>query len=557
LAASGLAASVANAGVRWSVIARQGAPAPGAGAGVVFGNDLLPPSIDEEGRVGFHASLAGAGVTSANDYAIWYGPAASPALVAREGDPVPGLTGVRYASFGAPAYNSGKVLFTARLVGTGVTTANNLGLFLSDNGAPPVMVARTNGPAAGLTGLRYSLFTEHAINATGKLVFRGVVAGAGVNAGNDGAIWSGTVGAIELIGREGSPSGLGTDLFFGDLSTGPVNMSATGEATFISTLIGNGAGIDPTGTLWRSSSGAPTPIVRTGLQAPGTGPGTRLFDLYNPPASTSGMVAVGADLAGPNVTPFTDKGIWAGPPEDMRLVARAGSALEGGLQYQAFTTNPYLNRRGDIAFGCTLRGAGVDLSNNTAVCIGSVSYPRLVARAGAPVQSLPGVVYAPIFVSKILFNESGMAAFEWAVAGVGVDQTNDAVLQVVHESGAHMLVLREGQPFELSAGDSRTVAAFHPITSSTSQGGDGRSQGFSSSGQLSLRLDFTDGTLALAIAHVTCPSDLNADGQVDFFDYLDMVAYLAADDARADVNQDGTVDFFDYLDYVERFDEGC
>ncbi|MDX2147020.1 MAG: GC-type dockerin domain-anchored protein [Planctomycetota bacterium] len=54
-----------------------------------------------------------------------------------------------------------------------------------------------------------------------------------------------------------------------------------------------------------------------------------------------------------------------------------------------------------------------------------------------------------------------------------------------------------------------------------------------------------------------CPADFNADGSVDFFDYLDFVAALDAELPEADFNNDGTIDFFDYLDFASAFGAGC
>jgi hypothetical protein len=54
-----------------------------------------------------------------------------------------------------------------------------------------------------------------------------------------------------------------------------------------------------------------------------------------------------------------------------------------------------------------------------------------------------------------------------------------------------------------------------------------------------------------------CPADFNADGQVDFFDYLDFAQAFDAGDAAADFDGNGQVDFFDYLDFAASFDEGC
>ncbi len=54
-----------------------------------------------------------------------------------------------------------------------------------------------------------------------------------------------------------------------------------------------------------------------------------------------------------------------------------------------------------------------------------------------------------------------------------------------------------------------------------------------------------------------CPADINGDGIVDFFDYLDFVDSFSAEDSAADFNRDSVIDFFDYLDFVDAFSAGC
>ncbi|MBU6412302.1 MAG: hypothetical protein KGS45_02415 [Planctomycetes bacterium] len=54
-----------------------------------------------------------------------------------------------------------------------------------------------------------------------------------------------------------------------------------------------------------------------------------------------------------------------------------------------------------------------------------------------------------------------------------------------------------------------------------------------------------------------CPADINGDGIVDFFDYLDYVAAFSGGLPIADFNGDGVIDFFDYLDFVAAFSSGC
>ncbi len=54
-----------------------------------------------------------------------------------------------------------------------------------------------------------------------------------------------------------------------------------------------------------------------------------------------------------------------------------------------------------------------------------------------------------------------------------------------------------------------------------------------------------------------CSADVNLDGMLDFFDYLDFVALFSGGDRNSDFNTDGTVDFFDYLDFAMAFSAGC
>ncbi len=68
---------------------------------------------------------------------------------------------------------------------------------------------------------------------------------------------------------------------------------------------------------------------------------------------------------------------------------------------------------------------------------------------------------------------------------------------------------------------------------------------------------FSGPQAVLLIPGVACPADFNADGVLDFFDYLDFVAAFSNSDISADYNNDAVVDFFDYLDFVQAFADGC
>lgn len=56
---------------------------------------------------------------------------------------------------------------------------------------------------------------------------------------------------------------------------------------------------------------------------------------------------------------------------------------------------------------------------------------------------------------------------------------------------------------------------------------------------------------------VICRPDLNGDGAVDFFDFLEFQNLFAAGDPRADFTGDGVLDFFDFLAFQQAVAEGC
>jgi len=55
---------------------------------------------------------------------------------------------------------------------------------------------------------------------------------------------------------------------------------------------------------------------------------------------------------------------------------------------------------------------------------------------------------------------------------------------------------------------------------------------------------------------VPCRADINFDGVIDFFDYLDYVALFAAGNSAARYNSDTVLDFFDYLDFLVDYAAG-
>ena len=102
------------------------------------------------------------------------------------------LTGVHFVSFTAPALiTNNAVVFTAKIAGAGVTKVNDTGIWLWD-GTSNYLVARKGDPAPGVTGsgVHFKALGAPLANVNGRIAFTGTLTGTGINPGNDTALWS-------------------------------------------------------------------------------------------------------------------------------------------------------------------------------------------------------------------------------------------------------------------------------------------------------------------------------------------------------------------------------
>jgi hypothetical protein len=87
--------------------------------------------------------------------------------------------------------------------------------------------------------------------------------------------------------------------------------------------------------------------------------------------------------------------------------------------------------------------------------------------------------------------------------------------------------------------------------------------GFSGSATSIVAWDYSTYSTISTTTNATCEADINGDGFLDLFDYLDFASCFEGDGCAgqnpdaADFNRDGFVDFFDYADFVAAFETGC
>jgi len=322
------------------------------------------------------------------------GSPAAIALNNTDGAKGPGLgTGVTFANVTtgvAPSINAaGTVTFRATLAGTGITSANDDGFWRSTGGGSPAAIALTGtdgaqGPGQG-AGVNFGdLGNVAKINDTGTATFRGLMTGTGISTSNDSGIWkvagAGSPAAVALEGTDGAQGpGLGGGVYYGNFGGDPQQINGSGDIAFWGTLTGSGVTTANDETISIvPNGGSPVVVAREGTDGPlgpglGAGVTFRHSGLNGPVINAAGQMAFTSDITGTGIDSSNDKGIWyyaGGSPVlvvregdvvdvdpgvgvDNRTVVGISMSVTGGGQ-DGYETP--LNESGQLTFGLTFSG---------------------------------------------------------------------------------------------------------------------------------------------------------------------------------------------------------
>jgi|GEM_PF-1883782 len=309
-----------------SLVARSGSSAPGVDSGVVFGSSFHGRSMNSTGQVSFFNSLVGNGVDLSNNQGVWSNGSGMLSLIAREGDPAPGLGGdVMFGEFGYTSISdTGHTTFFNMLAGPGVTSSNDRSIW-SDRGGTVSLRVREGDSAPGLGGMVLERFyAMPTFNDVGDFVLNIQLAGEGVTASNQHSLWSEKAGNLSLVARDGDTApGAGTGVVFKYVGSGQINNA--GHVTFSSGLSGEGVNSSNDRGIWSARSGVISLVTRTGERAAGTDAVFKSFSFFD--INDSGQIAFNASLDGMN----GDRGIWITDGEDTVKVARRFESLEGRI----------------------------------------------------------------------------------------------------------------------------------------------------------------------------------------------------------------------------------
>lgn len=516
---------------------------------------------------------------------------ASPSIriIAASSQPAPGLTGVTFVDIGDPRFTQTGLGFMARLAGTGVTTANDYAMF-SDLASSGIFTLRLRESQALPEGTIGGLSSVQ-ISSDNKLAFTATLLPGNRPAQGTAFAFAESPTGFTLLAADTNVNSLAPSLTPIDAagrSAWAQNPIAPVDPRIVSTfgtsfdnqtiipgvppeqkfrvfrsphqrggMVAFKAGIAPDASsprrwgIFSTINGSLATHALANDAAPGI-PDATIAELGDPtiitPGSGTALISW-ARVQGTSITVANDGVIMLHETSGSSTLLREGDAATVDRTYGSFSRQFAVNAAGMLAFRTSLAGGSTPES---VIITKPLNQPAEIAlRTGEELSgTLAGLTVAQL--GEPVISDSDDLVVPVRLAGLGVTPTNNSAL-LVRWNGAWSCAMRSGWLVD-SAGTPRTVNTFVFDSGSSDSGLNQIHASTSSLGPtLAVKLNFrpvnstTPVISAIAGITITCPADYNADGVADFFDYLDFVADFAANRWVSDFNRDNVVDFFDYL----------
>ncbi len=503
------------------VVATTGYAAPGEN-GEVF--DAVQASRLTPGRdIVFSGQLEVGigGVTSADAVGVWrYGNGSLSELL-RRGLAAPGVPGGTFSSFtGYQETLTGIPGFTGWLtIGTGgVTSSNNSGIWLEDNGEL-VLQARRADPAAGVVGASYSTLSDFRLSPSGSYSFWGTLLNAGaVTPDNDTALWVNRDGALELVMREGDPIPGLEDGSVGSLfGVGLSPVRADGSFLALGSVnvdIGQQFP-EVLKTLWLVTASEGQILVQSGDTAPGTSGGIFKQFVETPTRLENHDIVVRASLETSSV-PSGFAGLWRIRNNTTELLIRSDEPAPGsGGMFSGFKR--LFSAGNAVVFTASLIGTPDPFfTRDSAWLLLDDEIVQITPSPGA----LPGVPGALLeSIDSVCVNAAGdvvLTASLLQVSGGVVGAGTRGIWAYSSVTGELSFVALEGAQFDTiscrNGSDPRTVSSLQLGT------------GIGEDGSFTFTAEFSDGSSG-AFLHLFqdspgfCRADFDCSGTVNLGDF--------------------------------------
>jgi hypothetical protein len=266
------------------------------------------------------------------------------------------------------------------------------------------------------------------------VVFAPGLTGSNTTESNDGSVFAGTPGGLELVAREGQLAP-GTSATF---ASGWI-IAGGGRTLFDTTLRGSGVGRvgfrallgdspanGDTAYFTRNAGSPPTVVAWEGTLAPNAGGA-----VYNDPTGLiftdtlvngAGVCVFRSFLSGAGVSGLNNEGLFRGPAGSVQLLFRRGDVTPLGNDLRWVNFIPQgLNDAGDLLFTSQLQtGGGATPLNDS--CLWALpqgeTTPTLLIREG---DTLPGSSLRVFETTAAVVNSSGTIAVQ---VTLGTDFTN-------------------------------------------------------------------------------------------------------------------------------------
>jgi len=171
------------------------------------------PVLNNNNLLAFSAGLTvgAGGVTTGNNSGVWLGTQGDLSLVLRKGDVAPSTGGQSFSEFRQLSINdAGQLLVTARTFPGG-----QIGMWeVAGSTVSTVLAPGSHVPGFG-SDVHFTGFGSPAINGEGAIAFSGFIAGTGITNANNTGIWLESNGQLHSLAQAGQPvPGLGGTITF-------------------------------------------------------------------------------------------------------------------------------------------------------------------------------------------------------------------------------------------------------------------------------------------------------------------------------------------------------
>ncbi len=409
------------------------------------------------------------GATAADDQVLFGGlQAGTPKAMARKGQLLAGLPGVKLKSFLTLDGNGQTTFFSSTLNGAGVTGRNNTAILAAK-------------PPSGSAGLPESGAMESEVRV---LVRKGDIVDG--NTVRTVATLVGSAGTLAEGRWRGGPNSLGVRLTFTDKTQALylIPAEASGPADWL--LIGK------SGTL--AGVDLPAAELRS-FQLPAHAPGSTVFDSLL-------RVGVGGIVRQNSRAVFDAQGVETRGPISLRLLAQTAGPAPAQSNVQRFlNTLAGLGRASTVIANATLPGQAVSRGTIFDARHDGMLVP--IARLG---EAAPGGGQFARFVSVAKPDGPGYGALVSALLRVsgrdGVSVRNRSALFGRDSTGTMRRLLRAGDLLE-SAGPGSTLKPVRSFVALAAAAGSiGAARGYDAAGRVNVLVTFTDRTQAVVSVQV-------------------------------------------------------